>query len=545
MNLTLLNDLKESGQDFEFYPTTRQIIEKMMADISHLRTLKWRLYHDLGSVLDIGSGAGKVLEAFKEAKFSEFYAIEKSPILRDCLPDDVFIVGTDFHEQSLVNKKVEVTFCNPPYSEFEAWARKIIRESSSRLVYLVIPERWEKSVELADSLKFREAAFEIIGRFDFYDAEDRAARAKVHLIRIEMSDETDDAFDRFFEQEFAELKAKWRGDTESPEAAAERDAEQRAAKFTSLVVGADLPQRLVNLYDQELDNIRRNYDVVKQLDVQLLKEFDVSPVRIAACLKSRLAGLRNTYWQELFWHMKSITNRLTTKKRNAILNRLNKSAHVDFTVDNIAAILVWVLKNANTYLDEQILETFDTMVDKANVRNYKSNARVFTYDRWRYNEETPSHIALEYRIVLARVGGIRLKFSSGHELVESAADFLGDILTVAHCLGFNCDTADDRLTYQGRQNCWSPGERHEFMCTIQGLPKVIFDVRAFQNGNLHIRLNQDFALALNVEVGRMRGWIKSGKEAAEELGEKKAAAYFGTALKLGLHSLPMLSAPAA
>jgi hypothetical protein len=56
-------------------------------------------------------------------------------------------------------------------------------------------------------------------------------------------------------------------------------------------------------------------------------------------------------------------------------------------------------------------------------------------------------------------------------------------------------------------------------------------------------MNQKFALALNVEYGRLKGWLKSGAEAVEELKDPEAAKYFGKHLQLGTHSLPMLGAP--
>jgi hypothetical protein len=262
------------------------------------------------------------------------------------------------------------------------------------------------------------------------------------------------------------------------------------------------------------------------------------------CLKARLAGLRNTYWQELFSHMKSVTNRLTSKKRQAMLNTLNRSGAVDFSVSNIHAVIMWVMKNANTHINEQLLETFDSMVGKANVKNYKSNERVFTFDRWRYcsDDQKPTHIALEYRIVLQHMGGVRPTGSYDSGLDQSAADFMGDMLTVAHGLGFMGDTNDARLTYQGRRN-WTSGTREEFWATVDGQREVLFDVRAFLNRNIHIRLNQKFALALNVETGRLRGWIRNGAQATEELGDKTAAKYFGRNLQVGAGTLPMLGAP--
>ncbi len=527
----LISDLKQSDQDFEFYPTTAEIIRALIADLEHVREDDYSR-RGLDSVLDIGAGHGKVLAAFEAAGFHKLYAIEKSMLLCQRLPDDVFIIGTEFHEQSLVSKSVDVTFCNPPYSEFEDWTRKIIRETASSVLYLVIPQRWSESLEIGAALAYRTAETKVVGSFDFLDSEDRRARAKVDLLRVTLCVEKDDAFDRFFNEEFADLRTKWDSDKTTERA---DEGSRRNPKLDALIVGQNYPEMLVNLYNEELDHIRKNYDLVKSLDVDLLREFDVSPERIMACLKARLAGLRNTYWQELFSHMSSVTNRLTSKKRRLMLETLNQSGHVDFTVSNIHAVLLWVMKNANGYMITQLLETFDTMISKANVKNYRSNERVFTFDRWRYTEEKPTHIALEYRIVLDRVGGVK-KGSYDRGLDESAADFMGDLLTVAHGLGFIGKTTDHRLNYHGRKD-WIGGEKQEFRCLVDGQSEILFEVRAFQNRNIHLRLNQKFALALNVEVGRLRGWIHSGQEAADELSEPTAAKYYGTNHQLGTHSL--------
>jgi hypothetical protein len=535
----LVSVLKESEQDFEFYPTTQEIIDRLVADLTWLREERFTDYGRVESALDIGAGSGKVLCALRDkAEMRALYAVEKSSILCQQMDSEIFIVGTEFHEQSLVSKQVDLTFCNPPYSQFEEWAVKIIRESASRLVYLVIPERWGDSAAISDALLYREAETKIVGRFDFLSSEDRAARAKVHLLRVELSGDSDDAFDRFFSAQFADLEAKFKADKsdDSQEAKPKRNP-----KLDALVVGTNYPERLVALYNEELDQVRKNYDLVRQLDADLLREFEVVPQRILGCLKARLSGLRNVYWQELFSHMTPVTNRLTSKKRQAMLQRLNRSGAVDFTLTNIHAVLIWVLKNANLYLDEQLLELFDQMVAKANVRNYKSNQRPFVHDRWRYNQEKPTHIALEYRLVLENVGGLRRGYSWERGLADSAAAFLGDLLTVAHGLGFVGDTGDFRLTHWGREK-WEPGALQIFRALIDGENEELFEVRGYLNGNLHLRIHQKLALALNVEVGRLRGWVKSGQEAAEELGDKDAARYFGRSLQLSPGSLPMLMA---
>lgn len=533
----LLAQLKSEGQDFEFYPTTDEIISALIRSIG--RTER----NGFHSFLDIGAGNGKVLKAVKDrAVFTELYAIEKSIPLCKLLDDSVFIVGTEFHEQSLMAKKVDITFCNPPYSEFEEWAVKIIRESSSRFVYLVLPVRWKESRHISDALKYREAKTIVSGDFSFEDAEDRTARAIVHLIRIELSTEKDDAFDRFFDEQFAELKAKFESTKEveygDDKGNVDREEENR---FSALTVGANYPERLVELYNAELDHIRKNYELVAKLDTDLLKEFDVTPKRILGCLKARLEGLRNIYWKELFDHMGQITNRLTTSKRRIMLDKLNETGHVDFTHSNIYAVVLWVLKNANRYLDSQLTETFEKMVEQANVRNYTSNKRVFEGHNWRYNEKKPTHVALEYRLVLQHCGGIEVDYDHRHKLSDTASEFLRDMLTVARNLGFECDTTDQRLNYHGKDQ-WRSRTLQEFECVVDGKRETLMEVRAYLNWNIHIRLNQKFALALNVEHGRLKGWITNGQEAADELGDKDAPKYFQRNARLGTGSLPMLAA---
>ena len=510
------------------------------------------------------------------------------PILCEQLDPSIFIVGTAFEEQSLLSKQVDVIFSNPPYSVFPDWTNKLLREAAAPLVYLVIPDRWEQNQVIAEALRYRNATPQIVGHFDFESA-DRSARAHVHLLRIELATDKDDAFERFFDEEFGDLRARFHYDKEKAADDREREDEdekaerERRGKFGHLVVGATYPEAMVALYNEEMAKIRRNYDAVKLLDVDLMRELGITPSKIMEGLRQRLEGLRNEYWQEIFNRLSAITDRLTTKNRRLLLETLNKHCHVDFTVGNIHAVVLWAIKNANNYLDSQLLETFEKMVDKANVRNYASNKRPFVEDRWRYNQDKTqcSHYCLEYRLVLQWIGGIQCGYSWERGLSESACEFLMDLLTVARNLGFQCNTADDRLL--GGRSEWTSGTKVEFHRTNRAyevgdrvangtisakvkladnhwqykvgkewlhercLPgELLFEVRAFKNRNIHMRLNQKFALAFNVEYGRLKGWLNSGEEAARETGDPEAAALFRTHLYLptiGGTSALMLGAP--
>lgn len=573
----LIQELKAADQDHEFYPTTNEIIDIWLAHLGVKRNTprnRWDGPNKYESLLDIGAGNGKVLKAFKAACHRtrpadegggsyytpyELFAIEKSPILCRELPEEVLVIGTDFEEQSLLSKTVDIVFCNPPYSKFEAWAEKIIRQSASKVIYLVIPQRWEQSVLIKDALKFREAKAEIIGQFHFNDAEDRTARAKVHLLFIKLADHEPDkkeipsAFAAFFNEQFGplvnkfaeqerQLKGKIKGEsneddeTEAYDKLAGNGGRQRP--FANLKPGPNYPEQMVQYFNQEMAVLQKNYSLVNDLDVDLLREFEVSPARIMSCLYNRITTLRTEYWQELFSNLGAITDRLTASSRKDLLAVLQKHVQVDFTVGNILEVVVWVIRNTNQYIDSQLCKTYEIMVDKCNVKLYKSNQRTWQNAEWRYGkrEINNTHYALDYRIVTHQVGGCNSGYFY-HEkgLDERAGEFLGDLLTLARNLSFTpVEGQRDCLTrWQGAKN-WIPGEKVEFWFTNKaGERELLFDVRAFKNRNLHLRLNQDFILALNVEHGRLQGWLRNVQEAVTELKDEKAAQFWNGTLKLG------------
>lgn len=565
----LVEQLKQAEEDFEWYPTTGEIIGKLCRCIGILRKNEhdhWEGGSHRSSFMDIGAGNGKVLKAVKElCGLNQLYAIEKSSILCRQIPEEVLIVGTVFEEQSLLSKNVDITFCNPPYSKYEAWAEKIIRESNSFTVFLVIPERWQSSDPIQDALRFRGVTARKVDSYDFANAE-RKARCHVHLVRIDFSKERDDAdpFTLCFEELFADLiekakedkpkckcgyefpEVKKGGNYYCPECANFTDGKggMRDRPFDTLVVGPNYPEALVSLYNAEMAKIQKNYQLVGQLDRDVMRELEVTPAKIMACLRERMKGLKNDYWQELFSHLDTITTRLTSQSRKNLLGTLHKHVTVDFTLSNILEVVIWVIRNANSYIDSQLLAAYDLMVDKCNVQLYKSNKRVWQDNEWRYNERPAgmSHFKLDYRIVTHRLGGCRSGYSFESGLTESSGDFLKDLMTIAGNLGFFVPPDMFRLLDRDQRRHWVAGEKYEFyfMDRKTNAREMLFDVRAFLNGNVHLRLNQDFMLALNVEHGRLRGWIHNAKEAVEELGDKKAAQYFDTNLKLGAANLPML-----
>lgn len=507
--------LKANGEDFEWYPTTPDIIRQVARDIRKVEDER----HYYGSrtldVMDIGAGDGRVLLGIKSELYDEqshrathvdnLYAIEVSTVHLTNMPKEIVVLGTEFHEQTLVDKPVSVVFCNPPYSEFEDWAFRILRECSADSIYLVIPQRWRDSARLADVLEAREIEPHSLGEFDFENA-DRQARARVEVVRFAVKDgQGNSAFDAAIEDMLPELERFDR------EPAKEDDEEAEAAFRANIIAGEDgIIPTMVAAYDADLAKLIDTYRAVVKIDPALLKELGVTKATILEGLRNKISGLKNKYWQALFENLKNITQRLATKQRKEFLESLTGKAIIDFTEANIYSILVWVCKWAGDHFDTQLVELFKSMSQRATVEAYKSNQRVFKKGDWRYLRDGETHYKLCFRMVLETHGGID---NSGYSwravngLAESSVEMLRDFITVTNNLGFECDDGPE-------MHQWESNRKVEFYLRDGG---ILMDVRAFKNGNLHIRVAKTVMLAINVQAGKLLGWLRTPEEAVTEL----------------------------
>lgn len=498
----LLREVRQFG-DFEWYPTTDEIIQ----------VVKSRIKDSGSSVLDVGAGDGRVLTALTSG---DKYAIEKSKPLIAALPADVFIIGTEFHEQTLLDKRVDYIFSNPPYSEYEVWAEKIILEAQAEFVYLVLPQRWNKSTLIDDAINARKGHCEVIYSTDFLSA-DRQARVMVDVIEICLNRRKDfrgrvvdcgqavDPFGLWFSKNFPI-------DTSEP---VEEPLKERVTNM--LVAGNDLVSTLEQLYLRDFDKLINAYLAVSNIDGSILKELDVNQESLCGGLRQKAAGLKDKYWKLLFDNLDKVTDRLTSSSRSVLFNVLTKNTHVDFTRGNAYAVLEWVIKNANQYYEQQLIDIFTRMVEKANVINYASNKRTFGEEEWRYwrQPDNLSHFKLDLRIVLARIGGIDTSWSwKSGQLTERAQAFVNDLCTVAYNLGYDNSGYERAGSFH-----WESGKAMEFhfFNHEKNKTEVAFVIKAFKNGNLHIKFNQSLICKLNVEFGRLKGWIKSKEQAAEEI----------------------------
>lgn len=508
----LIKQVAGTDQDFEWYPTTNEILNVLCKNTD-----------EHASILDIGAGNGKVLKRFTGDK----YAIEKSRPLLDSLPSDVIIVGVDFDQNTLIDKEVDLIFCNPPYSEYERWTERIIKEANADKIFLVIPRRWTESKAISNAIKDRCASSKVLGIFDFKSSEDRKARAVVDLVRIHLGErekyEYITPFAIFFKETFGDIKVEKKNSWDL-------DKERKKVIDTELVKSGDLVTTLINLYNADIKKLHKNYTAITSLDSDVLSDFDIDIDLLLKGLRLRIKGLKNLYWSQLFERFDKVTDRLTSYARDAFLSRIFRNTSVDFNLQNIHAVADWVIRNANLSFEDQILEFYERMLEKANCSAYKSNKKVFENQDWGWSgkrDGEDSNVFAKLSNIIIISNGVEFGNRwSGETLTLGikGTDYFNDLTIIANQLGFpvHAELMENDglsgLNLDHHRNCnVERSEKYHTWFSKNGHPHELYQVKFFKNGNIHIKFNRNFMNKLNIIYGRLKGWISNPQDAENEM----------------------------
>jgi hypothetical protein len=520
--------LEAAGSDFEWYPTTDEIINAMQQDILALfrkdiigtwqdhdnfysNGYERNSYH-IKTFLDVGAGDGRVFNSFKAMKnlsIDDIYGIELAqPFAEDLIQkDDVFLIGRDFFRTSLIDKYYSVIFSNPPYSKYMEWVVRLLQEANFVLMYLVIPVRWEDNQEIM--LHLKRYNVETVGEYDFIHG-DRPARAHVNLVRImsrrlntdnedrygrKLVDE-DDSFDRWIQENI--------GSFESNEA--ETDEQERHLKIKQGTI-ADM----VENYEYEMKSLLDAFKALSKLPSRIFKDLGMNKEKITKQIKENTTKLKNTYWQFAFEKLDAIKRRLTKNTRHQMLSRMQEFSTLDFNEDNIYSIILWVIKKFNKYTAQQILEVFDALTSPECIKAYKSNVH-WLKDDWRYakwdnGKGKPDKYILDYRIVTHCYVG---PYDYDRDTI------IDDLRVVFESLGYPVPEWE-RADYS------KDGRLQEFTTRFMGpgsdyteKQETAFTARHYKNNNLHLKINEKIMLRFNVEVARLRHWINGPKDIVSE-----------------------------
>lgn len=521
----IVKQLKDSGEDYQFYPTKPEQIEIIRR---HMRRKKGK---DSLKVIDIGAGRADVGVALAGPD-GEVHTIEKSGILRNKQPKICRCIGCNFEETTFIDKAhYDIAFCNPPYQAsggFAVWMEKIIREVRADLLYFIVPERWENNDSIQRAIRTREANYEVVDTDDFLDGE-RAARAKVQIVFFDLMKEvgnrrfridTNAPYDNFLEKEFGPAPDK---------------EEQDELDGTEMVIAGDFVQSLVENYNGELAKLMELNRAWKAFTVKDLAELGLDKEQIFKTIKTKIAGLKAEYWRRLFGRYAPLNKRLTWASKGRLmwqmtgdtvrsldggyheLQKLQDGRQGDFVLDfNIAnAYMVTekVCMLGNDFFDRQAVEVYKEVLTYASVIQFKSNRRFVEENfRWQiYQENELPRMALrpDVRFILNDKGKIATGYDDRYKTGAHAVtiEFLEDLRAVARNLGFECkESARDKEYTAGKNTAF-----------LYPSGKVFMLAKVHNSGTLHLKMDQEFLKAWTILVSRLGGWVRSPKDFANEV----------------------------
>jgi len=525
-----LKTLAENNEDFEWYPTTEEILVKVNHDLHYLfakgnladrharnrreklfssasdydrETSKRNYRYYIETFLDVGAGDGRVFDAIQGVKGSvrinRRYGIELAKAqANDLINRDIFIIGRDFWKTSLFDKEYSVIFSNPPYSQFIQWTEKLFREANFGVMYLVLPLRWQESIDKGCGIELFET--KVLGEFDFYHA-DRSARARVNLIRITNkrrkvedffhgekigshteygSDKEPDSFERWVNDNIGTF---------------EKDAEESEDKIVLRLSGYEIPE-LVESFSKEAQALLDLFKSIGKTPFRILQAFNIDRKSVLEVIRENIKALKKRYWKIAFDRLSAINSRLTQRTRRELLNKMEEFNTLDFNEDNIYTIVIWVIKHFNEYTSEQILTVFDALTSQDYIKAYKSNVH-WTKDNWRYTSDKgkPEKYRLDYRLV-----------THCYKRYLYDSNTVDDFIVICRSLGY--------YIHEGRVlNHEIIGSEQRFN-TVDGT--LAFTVRLYKNRNAHLKVNQKLMMKFNIEVARLRHWINDHKDIENE-----------------------------
>jgi len=478
--MTIFDDIKNNGEDFEFYPTTETMLNRVISDII--------VFKRGMRILDIGAGDCRLYNLIKEEK-PTYLAIEKSKTLIQKMDKDILVVGSDFHQTTLYDKNVDMVFCNPPYSEFETWMSRILNEVPASNFYFVVPERWKKNPAINETVKKQNFSTRILyeGSFNVADA-DRKARCNIEIIKFSKSVyKISDYFSDWFDSNFSFEKT-------------EEKQEEEETKDNGLCLNKGIVEHFIEDYNKEMLSVQNTLQSIKNMSKGVRDILGVDETKIKVLLKEHITETKIKYWKRIFDYIPEIKKKLTRKNRNLMFEKLQNTNSIDFSYDNVYSIIIWVLKNADSMISEQIGDFFYNISSKECVKPYKSNQKLFEKDGWKWNKYEKTHYALDYRIIVP--------FHNSYLFEYNLEMKFEDWVTIAENLGFSIGEV------QIPKKVIS-GQKH-YIYKSDG--SIMFEYKLFQNGNMHIKCDVEFTKALNIQVAKIFGWIKDKSDIVKELG---------------------------
>ena len=523
---TLINELKDNGEDFEFYPTPKDVMHKIASDANRMLSKIEPVNPEQVTILDPCCGDGRAVAALTEAlsyKSSDWgsfrynaeiktLGIECSAILHNRvrngdLPVKVNLIGTDAFQTELALTGADVVLVNPPYSEAVAWMGHILTHVTNGVVYFVVPQgKWQHVVD-AHAATFDH---ETIHTFDFREAE-RAARVTVDVVRMVCTKKRDEMISDSF-------GFQWPDDNEQSVDDLGMQADEEKVMQYAIDTGRPLTEALEHGYIQRQQSVSSAFHAIADIDGRVFRALGITRSEIVGQFIKEQKRLRRDYWRRFLDHFEPVSKRIISKYREDWAERMMLES-APFTVANMEMIAGNIIEDVIDIRDKQVAWMFDELTGDKGWKTYKSTARMMDGDMramrsFRYEAKERGWCwHLDYRIVAGFFNSQACAYKSvvGWDTERKFNDFN----TVIRSLGYKVEpfVVDNRdIRLRTWEQVWGKTPDDEDV--------MLYEFKVFKNGSVHMRFDVDVMRKINVIASRYKGWVHTPAEYAEETGDK-------------------------
>jgi len=485
----------------EFYPTPRNIIDKMLCDLD---------FSMIKSILEPSAGKGNIVDVIKEkgeiysSSYNKYYKVPVFDI--DCIEIDqnlqhilneknIRVVYNDFLTYSTM-KEYDLIIMNPPFSngcKHLLKALEMQKRNGGAVVCLLNAETLKNPctndrLDLQRKLTEYNAKIEYI-QDSFLDAERKTA-VEIALVKVQLPEVQRESF--ILE---GLRKAQEQREIEAEESTQLIDSDFFKAIVKQYQLEAEAGIKLIKEYYAMQPFILSQFGKDKKTGETIQKGgciISMTCSRDGLSVNEYIKAVRRKYWSALFENKKFI-GQLTNNLQRDFYNKVEELSNYDFSLYNIYQLKIDMQKKVVKGIEDTIIELFDELSHKYSYWD-ETSKNIHYYNGWKTNQSWIINkkviIPLRaYNEFWGRYEPSDYKIVNKLQDIEKCFNYLDGGLTEAVDLEESLKFAEEY------------GETKDIQLKY-------FTVTFYKKGTCHITFNNDELLKkFNIFGSQHKGWL--------------------------------------
>lgn len=377
----------------EFYPTPRNIIDKMLCDLD---------FSMIKSILEPSAGKGNIVDVIKEkgeiysSSYNKYYKVPVFDI--DCIEIDqnlqhilneknIRVVYNDFLTYSTM-KEYDLIIMNPPFSngcKHLLKALEMQKRNGGAVVCLLNAETLKNPctndrLDLQRKLTEYNAKIEYI-QDAFLDAERKTA-VEIALVKVQLPEVQRESF--ILE---GLRKAQEQREIEAEESTQLIDSDFFKAIVKQYQLEAEAGIKLIKEYYAMQPFILSQFGKDKKTGETIQKGgciISMTCSRDGLSVNEYIKAVRRKYWSALFENKKFI-GQLTNNLQRDFYNKVEELSNYDFSLYNIYQLKIDMQKKVVKGIEDTIIELFDELSHKYSYWD-ETSKNIHYYNGWKTNQ---------------------------------------------------------------------------------------------------------------------------------------------------------------